>query len=210
MTDAAIDDDRVRRKERAAFEWVALSNLGNGYLFNVVKGQYAIKYDEHGNPIAWADEDDSRGFASAQKKADAFAKKMNQDPELAADLLSFTYEKDIYKSNPEPVSKRNKRLDANWVSQGERNTYRFVDSNNSFRKLLLTVFICRNDGNGFNLKIRSGDSVVFDADNIDAEKKNSVLDFIANTCEVLNLAKVKTMKKGNEIVRQELAKLGLH
>jgi hypothetical protein len=76
--------------------------------------------------------------------------------------------------------------------------------------LLLTVSIYPNGGNSFNLRIRSGDSAVFDAENIDAEKKNSVLDFIANTCEVLNRAKVKTMKKGNEIVRQELAKLGLH
>lgn len=212
LEDAVYDDEKEQRKKRAAYEWVAFSYSEQGFVFYVKKNSDSIYYDEHGEKIATSKE--YWGYAEAEKEADAFAERINKAPELAADLLLYTYARDILRSNPAPVSKWNRDSDVIWVSDKEEwprgYLYTLIDSKNPFRKLSLRIYIGRKVDKSFNILIRNADREIFEAENVDNEKESSIIDFISRTCEALNRAKVKTMKTANEMVGQELSKLGLH
>ena len=104
---AEYEAEEKAKIERANREWVVFS-YGGEYprVFYVRKSMKSIYYDEAGDKIAYAETYSVKEKEEAEKVAQAFADKLNQNPELALALLEYTYERDILKTCPVPVAKR--------------------------------------------------------------------------------------------------------
>jgi len=101
MTQEEADEEERARKARASHEWIVDSYTGPFCHFFVTKRSERIYYDENGDEIAVSKDfsESSRQSMGAQRKAQAFADRLNNDPELAQALLEYSRERDLGKND---------------------------------------------------------------------------------------------------------------
>jgi hypothetical protein len=100
-TQEEADEEERARKARASHEWIVDSYSGPRLHFFVTKRGERIYYNEDGDEIAVSQDfsESSRQSRGAQRKAQAFADRLNNDPELAQALLEYSRERDLGKND---------------------------------------------------------------------------------------------------------------
>lgn len=205
--------------ERKLKGWTPDYFVETGFVFYLEKlgrGDGKIYYNELAERISSTTRHCSKKnpeFIEALQKAEDYATKVNGDPELAADLLLYSWATDVWKKPMKPVSQWVKGDPIEWhvdeevgpyIKEGKPDQsrliyYKILDKHNFARMLDLFITLDeRSDKSALGVKVEFNNTEVFSTVGLPSSKKTEVLHFLERLITELNNAKTRTMKDANE------------